>query len=135
MSFIADASISLRWMLPTQADAQSIQLLRKAEFTGIVVPSLWHLEVANQLGLRLRSAKLSQADFDHALELIRNLKMTTIPSVIRSPVALLGLMQRHQLTAYDAVYLDLAIDLQLPFATSDSRLITAAQACNVVLAS
>jgi predicted nucleic acid-binding protein len=133
MSFIADASLSLRWMLPTQADYQSIQLLRKAEITGFVVPSLWHIEIANQLGLRLRSAKLSQADYDQALELINRLKITTIPSIIRSPAALLKLMQRHQLTAYDAVYLDLAIDLQLPFATTDGKLIAAAQACNIAL--
>jgi len=43
------------------------------------------------------------------------------------------LAQTHKLTAYDAAYLELARRFQLPLATLDQELITAAQATGVRL--
>jgi predicted nucleic acid-binding protein len=43
------------------------------------------------------------------------------------------LAQTHQLTAYDAAYLALALRFQLPHATLDQELITAAHAAGVKL--
>jgi predicted nucleic acid-binding protein len=46
---------------------------------------------------------------------------------------LLGLALRHDLTSYDAAYLDLALRLQLPIATQDADLREAALASGVGL--
>lgn len=133
MAFVADASVSLRWLLPSQADAQSTGLLARAEREGLWVPGLWHLEIANQLGLRLRSGKLSQADFERAHRLLSQLAVATFPIAFVSPMPILSIMERFGLTAYDAVYLDFARTHDLPLATFDHELITAAQSAGIRL--
>ena len=97
------------------------------------MPALWHLEIANQLGLRLRSGKLSQADFERAQRLISSLTVVTFPVAFVSPLPILSIMQRFGLTAYDAVYLDFARTHDLPLATFDHELITAAQSAGIRL--
>jgi predicted nucleic acid-binding protein len=49
------------------------------------------------------------------------------------PASLLGLARTHQLTAYDAAYLVLAIQTGLPLASRDRKLRAAAQRSNVRL--
>jgi len=46
---------------------------------------------------------------------------------------LLPLMEAYRLTAYDAVYLELALRLNLPLATLDTDLASASQECGLEL--
>ena len=48
-------------------------------------------------------------------------------------VKVFDLAQKHNLTFYDASYLQLAIDLKLPLATYDQQLIDAAQSEQIAL--
>jgi len=56
------------------------------------------------------------------------LRINTTPP---APAALLSLALRHDLTSYDAAYLELALRLQLPIATGDGALAEAAWAAGV----
>ncbi|MDM9629248.1 hypothetical protein QTL95_25485 [Rhizobium sp. S152] len=56
-------------------------------------------------------------------------RLTQLPLVTRTiadSVAVFDLAEHHQLTAYDAAYLALAIDLTLSLATVDEKLMGAA---------
>ena len=84
---------------------------------------LWH-EVRNVL---MMARKRNRIDFDKACEgvkLLRGLSIFTRRS--SSDDMILDLAERHQLTAYDAAYLALAIESKLPLATLDKQLIAAA---------
>jgi predicted nucleic acid-binding protein len=73
-----------------------------------------------------RRGRLDKSKTARALELLKGL-----PVVIETDVeedALMQLARRHQLTAYDAAYLELALRKGHPLATLDSRLATAARA-------
>ena len=133
MSFVVDASVTLRWLLPTQADAASAKLLERAEQQQIVVPELWHLEVSNQLGIRRHNGKISQDVLQRGLNLIQILDIRTVQSDFNSPAPVLELMARHDLSAYDAIYLDLADSLRMPLATFDGKMIAAAQRAGIGL--
>lgn len=70
----------------------------------------------------------------HLLELLEDWNVEVIgepPS--KSLVALASTARPHQLSAYDAVYLDLAVSLGLPLFTHDSSLRTAAERIGVEL--
>ena len=133
MPFVVDSSVALCWMLPEQESDDSVRLLRSAEENGVVVPALWFLEVANQLGMKRRIGRITERTVREATFLIERLKLIVIPVDDVFPAGLLGFMDSYQLTAYDAVYLQLAQRMQLPVATFDKALIAAAPLAGVVL--
>ena len=84
--------------------------------------------------MAVRKQRLLEADLHVVLKLLTSLDMHTdmaVPFVGAS--ALLPLMQAYALTAYDAVYLELALRLNLPLATLDTDLATAAEQAGVAL--
>lgn len=92
-----------------------------------VVPSLWAVEVANILLAGERRGRLTAA---HTATFLRSLEALpiavdqTTASRARGPV--LDLARAQHVIAYDACYLDLALQLSLPIATQDAQLRTAA---------
>jgi predicted nucleic acid-binding protein len=51
--------------------------------------------------------------------------------VVRDPTGLMQLAHDHDLSVYDAAYLQLAVTSDVPLATFDDRLVSAAQAAGV----
>lgn len=134
--FVLDASVALRWFLanPVPAYARRVSRLMlggaRAE-----VPALWHLEMANGLAVALRRGIVTDADADQALTDIERL----LGQAIKTDPALVSVRQAlttartFQLSAYDAVYLDLARRERLPLATLDDDLRAAAARAGVAL--
>ena len=101
---------------------------------GAVVPSLWFIEIANGLGMAERRNRLTQTATAEAIALLKGLPLDAdemAPAHAFSDVV--DLMRRHRLTAYDAVYLELAIRRDLPIATNDRALRTAAEVAGVAV--
>jgi predicted nucleic acid-binding protein len=98
------------------------------------VPSLRTLEVANALIVGERRGRTTAADTARFLAILG-----TFPIVIDDETAArawadtLHLARAHNLSAYDASYLELAIRHGLPLATLDGKLIAAATAVGVPL--
>lgn len=127
-SFVADASVAIAWVHPAQATAETDAMLdRLAAGDSLVVPALWPLEVANVLTVLRRRRKLTSDEARTAIEIIREL-----PAVIDHEAAaiaftrLVDLASEHDLTIYDATYIELAKRRQLPLATNDTRMKQAA---------
>lgn len=127
-SFVADASVAIAWVHPAQATPETEAMLdRLAAGDSLVVPALWPLEVANALTVLRRRKKLTPDESRTAIEIIREL-----PLVIDHEAAavaftrLVDLASEHELTVYDATYIELAIRRRLPLASTDARMKEAA---------
>jgi predicted nucleic acid-binding protein len=126
--------MALSWCFRDEQSEESLEVLNLAKTRAVLVPSLWHIEMANVLGISFRKGRLSEADLAVALNVFANLELHTDPLVPAiSTSILLPLMQTYSLTAYDAVYLELAQRLNLPLATLDAGLVTASRQAGVVL--
>ncbi|HEY3812585.1 MAG TPA: type II toxin-antitoxin system VapC family toxin [Caulobacteraceae bacterium] len=134
MSFIIDNSVALAWCFEDEQTDAIMALLDRLTETGASAPQLWPLEALNGLLTAERRGRIDTAvrrrlaGFLQALPIIID---DETASQVWSATAQLA--ERHELTAYDAAYLELALRLGLPLATSDTALITAAQAAGVSL--
>jgi predicted nucleic acid-binding protein len=134
--FVLDASVALRWFLdnPLPAYAKRVrQLLIKGD--RALVPALWHLEMSNGLVVAERRKLLSPSDVDRALLDLEQLVARTIDTdSALVPVAQgFSNARAFKLSAYGAVYLDLAKQEKLPLASLDERLRAAARPAGVAL--
>jgi predicted nucleic acid-binding protein len=127
-SFVVDASIAIAWVHPAQANSETDALLdRLVAGDSIVVPALWPLEVANALTVLRRRRKLTPDEARTAIETIREL-----PAVFDHEAAtiaftrLVELASEHELSVYDATYIELAMRKQIPLASNDARMKQAA---------
>jgi predicted nucleic acid-binding protein len=76
-----------------------------------------------------RRKRIDTSQFVRILEAVDSLPVTLQPALTpRQRGDLFDLARKHQLTAYDAAYLELALRLDLPLATVDDRLMRAARA-------
>ena len=132
-NFVVDASVVCCWILPDEASTSAGKAFDLLETNDAVAPDLiWH-EVRNVLMLARRRKRI---DFDlvaQGLHFLRRLRIVTIPSPDDHPI--LALAERQALTAYDAAYLALALERQLPLATLDRKLAEAAAREGVALVS
>ena len=128
--FVLDPSVALAWFLDQPVPAYATQV-RHALVVGAraVVPSLWHLEVANTLVVAERRRILSSAEVTDSLADIEEI----IVQATQTSGDLVPVRQAFQLTAYDAVYLDTARREGLPLATLDRSLRAAAVRASVEL--
>lgn len=134
-AFVADASVAIGWVHPAQATAHTRAMLDAiAEGATLEVPALWPLEVANALAVLQRRRKLTEDERQAGLGWLRGL-----PLRIDHEMALLAfsrlseLAAAHQLSVYDAAYLELAQRRRLVLGCKDGPLRTAARRAGVGL--
>jgi predicted nucleic acid-binding protein len=132
--FVLDASVTAAWCFRNEASAHSTALLESLRQRQAVVPGLWHIETANMLLQAERRRRITEADCVVLIEFVAALPVETdIGSESRAHRAILDLARRHNLTAYDATYLDVALRRDLPLATRDRDLAAAAREAGVPL--
>lgn len=134
--FVLDASVALRWFLdhPMPAYANRVkQFFLKGD--RAMVPALWHLEMSNGLAVAERRSILTAPDVDQAMIDIEQIVAQAVDTDgnIVSVRQSLATARAFQLSAYNAVYLDLARRERLPLATLDDRLRAAAAHAGVEL--
>lgn len=122
--FVLDASVAVAWLLSEQ-DASTAELaLLRLESNDAVVPQLWHLEVRNSLLVATCRGRLPPDAVTERLGALRDLPVRTDSGLDLSLAFVLA--QKHGLSYYDAVYLDLAKRHGAPIATLDKALARAA---------
>ncbi|MCX6608333.1 MAG: type II toxin-antitoxin system VapC family toxin [Acidobacteria bacterium] len=134
-SFVLDVSACLPWCYEDEQTAFSDALLDWAALgSHLHVPSIWPLEIVNALLQGVRRKRLPAERAKEFLEQLKALEFRIDPVPTLADLArLYGLAGRHQLTSYDAAYLDLAMRTGLPLASLDDALRKAAIAENVLL--
>ncbi|HWY07014.1 MAG TPA: type II toxin-antitoxin system VapC family toxin [Candidatus Acidoferrales bacterium] len=135
-NFVLDASVGLAWAVD-DPEPDSARAIRESFLTGriAIVPSLWVLEIANGLVMAERRGKLDLAEVERARDLYESMMANYIEVQTDSPQAgfreIQEIARKHQVTAYDAAYLFLALQHRLPLATLDGSLTVAAQKSGV----
>ena len=126
--FVLDASVAIAWVHPGQSSAGTDSLLASVEDGATpFVPALWPLEVANALLSLERRKKLTRADRERALELLRDLPIEVDLEMAHLAFGeLSALAAALAVSVYDAAYLELALRLKAPLACSDGPLRQAA---------
>jgi predicted nucleic acid-binding protein len=93
-----------------------------------LVPRWWFLELTNVLALAERKRRITSAKVAEFIALIEGFDLEIDEEgSLRAFTHLLPLCRAHQLTSYDALYLDLALRRQIPLATLDEPLRKAAE--------
>lgn len=130
----SDSSITLAWVYSDETTEAGREVFQRVGQAGACVPGLWRLEVGNVLEMGARR-KWHDADFRGAsiAGLSRLAIQVDADTDQQAWSATLKLAIRHQLTMYDAAYLELALRRDLPLATLDIDLRRAAQAEKVPL--
>lgn len=135
-SFVLDASVTLAWLIDRSIAPYAIRI-RELLLQGnrALVPALWQLEVANGFITAERRGIVTPAD---TAEILQNFEIVLVRSIrIRHealPIRrLLASSRESGLTAYDAAYLELAREQQLPLATLDRELSQAAKVAGVAV--
>jgi len=132
-SFVVDASIAVAWVHPAQATPQTDLLLdRLAEGIALEVPALWPLEVSNALVVLERRRKLTKREREEAISAVQKLAVKIDHEMAnRAFTTLSELALEHQLSVYDAAYLELARRKRLALACKDGPLRAAAERAKV----
>jgi predicted nucleic acid-binding protein len=141
LSFVLDASLTLAWCFRDEATTHTNAALEALRASPAVVPSIWFYEVTNALVTGIRRDRLSEREAMRFLESLDDLPIDVVPLPTRPRSAfqeIRALASREQLTAYDAAYLALALELGLPLGTLDGAgrrqgLKHAAERCGVEL--
>jgi predicted nucleic acid-binding protein len=134
--FVLDASVALRWFLDRRVPPYANRVKRSLmNGNRAVVPALWHLEMSNGLAVAERRSILTYTDVERALLDVEQLLAQAIDtsSALVSARQALVMARAFKLSAYDAVYLDLARRERLPLASLDERLRAAAKQADVQL--
>jgi predicted nucleic acid-binding protein len=126
---IVDASVAVSWLLTDELSVYAEWVLDEMQRGETVfVPSLWPLEVTNVLFTAERRKRIDKKHRDAALDRVARLPVSIVAGpTLADLTTIRALADKHQLTAYDAEYLRVAKDLNLPLATQDGNLIAAAK--------
>jgi len=123
VKIIADTSVVLAWLFEEERTTKAIEVLRRIESDGILVPQLWWSELENGILTGERRGRKSIADSTAFLKLVRALQIQT-DDTPRHRISddILEIGRKHQLTAYDATYAELAVREGAILATFDAAL-------------
>jgi predicted nucleic acid-binding protein len=128
VSVVIDASLALSWLFEDEQTPLIMNLLQQVSGTGAFVPSLWRLEIGNALQIAIKRNRINPAYRDAMIQKLVRLPIVTDPNTNEYAwTTTLHLAEVHQLTLYDASYLELTLRLGLPLATRDTALAVAAK--------
>lgn len=134
-TFVADASVAIGWVHPAQATKQTVAMLEAiADGATLEVPALWPLEVANALIVLVRRRKLAEDECQAGLGWLRGLRVRLDYEMTALAFSRLSeLAAAHDLSVYDAAYLELAQRRRLVLGCKDGPLRSAAKRAGVAL--
>lgn len=130
---VLDASLVIAWLL-SEEQSPNNDLLSALPDVDVVVPAHWPLEVANMLRTYVKSGRLSANDFLRIIDDLDQLTLHIEPPLSTDeigPIAHFAIA--NELTAYDAAYVQLALQQNALLATYDTAMRRAAQRLNIPL--
>ena len=129
---VIDASLAAAWLLHEADAVPTAALVGVLATEPILVPAHWPTEVGNALRRAVRTKRIVTAEID---PIVRRLTLLDITVAMPSATAEIGDFIRfaleHQLSVYDAAYVRLAAARQVPLATLDNAMTTAARKIGV----
>ena len=130
---VLDASVGAAWLLSDEQSYNTGAVLEAVEIYGALAPSLLRYELRNILIMATRRGRLPDGEAVRALGRVRRLTVETADMTLPGDSGIVELAERHRLTAYDAAYLQLAVERAVPLTTADGALAQAATSEGVEL--
>jgi len=128
MTIVLDSSYAMALVLPDEAPpASGAAVLAQA----LIAPHLFPVEIANASLNSVRRRRYPPEDADQVCRLVESLQVDVVAPSEAGPSYYARLALAHGLSAYDALYLDLALVRRCPLATADVRLAAAARKAGV----
>ena len=122
------------WLLGESSVARDTELDTGLRDEPALVPSHWPIEISNVLRTYLRAGRLSVSDFFTIMERMDLVSVQVEPSIELDEIGPLAqFSDTHDLTAYDAAYVQLALRNGASLATLDGAMRTAAGRLNIPL--
>lgn len=117
MRLVIDASVALKWVLEEDGSDLAIGLIEREE---LLAPDLMLIECANTLAIRVRRKLLTADDAELMLS-----KIVAVPKRLHGSSALIARAQSLAIelerSAYDCLYLTLALATDSVMVTADSK--------------
>ncbi len=131
--FVLDASVALSWCFEDQKTAYTEAVFDAlAHGDAALVPAIWPLEMLNGLVVAERRKSITDTQFQAFITDLSDLPVEVdVEDVGRVYSCVARLARQHDLSSYDAAYLDLALTEGLPLATQDRSLRNAARKCDI----
>lgn len=130
--FVLDASVAISWCFPgdpTENTPYAQAILELLVDADALVPEIWPFEIANSIFVSSnRRKRIGEAQIRTYMHLISSLPIRVDYRSWTETLSLESLARKHDLTAYDVAYLELAKRKNLSLATTDTALKEAARA-------
>lgn len=122
MTWVVDASVALKWVLPEEDSDDAHTLLRQP----LIAPAWWLVEAGNGLWKSAQRGEITPGEAVALLDDLKEVPVTTVDGteLLGSALALASALG-HPI--YDCLYLALAIDRDLGLVTADTRFWRAVQ--------
>ena len=126
---VVDSSFVVALMVAEEHSPFAERIMDTEADVGLEAPMLIGWDLANVLQTKVRRGQLSTEDRRRLLGRLEELPVLLHPATTTPELrAVAELCDRRGLTAYDAAYLALGLQLGAPLATLDARLAKAARA-------
>ena len=126
MATVIDASVMAAQFLPDEEHSSLARvLLEQLGTEDRIVPRIFWYEIRHVLLKAKQNGRIEQRDFETCLTQLTD-EFALFEDGENDTTKTLDLAQRHNLTVYDASYLDTAIRHKAKLATFDQKLATAA---------
>ena len=121
--FVLDSSMTMAWLFRDESSSYTYSIRRSLKRYQAVVTMLWPYEVANVIYIGWKRQRCTSADIATWLRILSTFPIEVQPIQVKSLMSeLVNMAMRHQLTVYDASYLELAWRTGLPIASLDNRI-------------
>ena len=134
--WVIDASVAVAWLIPEhQKDLTDHHYGQARSQTGLYhAPSLWTWQVGQALLLACRGGRLPRAHYERGLELVAQAQVEIDPPLSLHRLSqVLRLAEAHNLSYFDAAYLELVVRLNGTLVSCDAGLLQAARACGIAV--
>lgn len=130
--FVLDCSVVLAWYFADESDPYADAVVAALTKSTPVVPTLFHLEIANILVVGERRKRSTEAQATAFLARLAALPIAVDGQTMgRAWLETITLARARGLSTYDAAFLELAMREAIPLATLDDKLKAAAKAVGV----
>jgi predicted nucleic acid-binding protein len=121
MRVVVDSSVAYKWLRPFGESSvpQALELVQSAAegIVELVAPALLHIELANTI----RYTGLPHAEIESLIDEMGGFGVTLYDTDLPRLESAVRLALRHNLSVYDALFLQLAQELDCPLVTADRR--------------
>ncbi len=126
-SFVVDASVAAAWLLPDEPLIEKGAFVRDSYLRGDIqmfVPDLLFPEIGNVLWKACRRGRVTAHWARESASALLQMQIPTAPSKPLLQDALSFAIATDR-SAYDSIYVTLAMEMKIPLLTADLRLVNA----------